>query len=221
MPEPVAPSHRRYCALIPARDAAGVIGALVRRVTSLGVDAVVVDDGSRDATAAAAAGQGALVISHLRREGRGAAWRTGFEYALRTRYDGVITLDPSEGYDAGEIPRFIEAGERQHAGLVLGDRRGGTGRREGLAASIISAVARQPVPDPLCGLRLIRRELLGTLPQRFRRSVHATDLVCAAALRRWKIVSVPVGPGTPRGPFGGLGETAAVLTGVVRCLVAG
>ena len=44
----------RYCAVIPAFQAAETIGELVRRVKVQGLEVVVVDDGSRDQTAAIA-----------------------------------------------------------------------------------------------------------------------------------------------------------------------
>ena len=189
----------RYCAVIPAFQAAETIGELVRRVKVQGLEVVVVDDGSRDQTAAIASAQGALVISHLRNEGKGRALRTGFEYALRSRYDGIITLDSDGQHDPQEIPHLIRAGEVQHAGMVLGNRmtNGSSMPRarwwtNSLMSEIISVLARQRIPDTQCGFRFIRRELLESIPLRARRFEIETELVLAAAVRRWKIVSVPI-----------------------------
>lgn len=189
----------RYCVVIPAFDAQRTIGDLVRHVTGQGLTAIVVDDGSRDQTAAAAAAQGALVISHLRNQGKGCALRTGFEYALRSRFDGIVTMDSDGQHDPAEIVKLIEAGERQHAGLVLGNRmtNGAAMPRvrrltNGLMSAIVSTLAHQPIPDSQCGFRFIRRELLEHVPLRARRFEIETELLVAAAARRWKIVSVPI-----------------------------
>lgn len=189
----------RYCVVIPAFEAAKTIGLLVQQIRRHGLPVVVVDDGSRDQTAAVASSQGALVISHLRNQGKGCALRTGFEYALRERYEGVITLDSDGQHDPAEIAQLIQAGERQHAGLVLGNRLADgaampASRRwvNRLMSAIISAVSRQRIPDSQCGFRVIRRELLADVPLRAKRFDIETELVCAAAARRWKIVSVPV-----------------------------
>ena len=189
----------RYCVVIPAFDAAGSIGELVRRVKLQGLEVVVIDDGSRDHTASIASAQGALVISHLCNQGKGQALRTGFEYVLRSRYDGVITLDSDGQHDPQDIPQLIRAGEVQHAGLVLGNRmtNGAAMPRlrrltNGLMSDIISSVARQRIPDTQCGFRFIRREVLESVPLRAMRFEIETELVLGAALRRWKIVSVPV-----------------------------
>ena len=155
----------RYCVVIPALNAAATIGALVAKVRGCGLNVVVVDDGSTDRTAAVAAAGGALVISHLRNRGKGHALRTGFEYAVRERYDGVVTLDSDGQHDPAEIPALIQAGEVQHAALVLGDRMANglsmpaaRRRTNQVMSRIISRLAGQPVPDSQCGFRLIRRE---------------------------------------------------------------
>lgn len=189
----------RYVALIPAFNAAETIGDVIRGIRQLGLPVVVVDDGSRDTTAAVAAEQGAVVISHLRNEGKGAALRTGFQYALRETYDGVITVDSDGQHDPAEIPRLIEAGERQHAGLVVGNRMGNGQAMPPLRrwtnrvmSRIVSMVSRQHIPDSQCGFRLIRKELLASVPLTATRYEIETELLLAAGRKRWKTVSVPV-----------------------------
>jgi len=199
MSEPRAITHGRYCVVIPAFQAARTIGELVHHIADQGLAAVVVDDGSRDRTAAIASEQGAVVISHLRNQGKGAALRTGFAYALRSQYEGVITMDSDGQHDPTEIPALIQAGEHQHAGLVLGNRmangaampqaRRWTNR---LMSGIVSFVARQRIPDSQCGFRFIRKEVLQQVPLRAKRFEIETELVIAAAVRRWKIISIPV-----------------------------
>lgn len=191
--------QNRYCAIIPAFNAAQTIGRLVQQVKAQGVAVVVVDDGSTDRTAALAAAAGALVISHLRNRGKGRALRTGFAHALRARYDGIVTLDSDGQHDPAEIPTLIQAGERQHAGLVLGDRMSNgrampwvRWRTNQLMSRIISRLARQPIPDSQCGFRFIRRELLERVPLRARRFDIESEVVLWAAAHRWKVVSVPV-----------------------------
>lgn len=189
----------RYCVLIPAVDAAETIGALVQRAKAQGLAVVVVDDGSRDRTAAIASAAGALVISHLRNEGKGRALRTGFEHVRRAGYDAVITMDGDGQHDPAELPQLIGAAEHQHAALVLGNRFAGGGamplaRRltNRAMSAIISAVIRQRIPDSQCGFRFIRKEVLETVPLRSRLYEIETELLVGAARRRWKIVSMSI-----------------------------
>ena len=189
----------RYCVILPAFNAAKTIGQIIDGVKTHGLSVIVVDDGSSDQTAAIAAQHGALVISHLRNRGKGGALRTGFEHALRAGYDGIITMDSDGQHDPNEIQRIIYAGERQHAGMVLGDRmsNGDSMPRERewtnkMMSRLISLVANQRIPDTQCGYRFIRKEVLEAIPLRTEHFEIETELVLEAALRRWKIVSVPV-----------------------------
>ena len=69
------PQHGDVAVIIPARDEADRIRATVTGAAALpGVDLVlVVDDGSRDGTAAAAEQAGATVLRHARSRGKAAA----------------------------------------------------------------------------------------------------------------------------------------------------
>src|SRR3974390_1647705 len=69
--------------VIPARDEAARIQATVTAAAAMAGVAVVivVDDGSRDATAAVAQRAGAVVTRHGRNRGKGAAMETGAEAA--------------------------------------------------------------------------------------------------------------------------------------------
>lgn len=75
----------RIAAVVPAKDEAQRIGATVRAIRELpGVDlVVVVDDGSRDATADLARAAGAEVVRHARNRGKAAALATGADYVAR------------------------------------------------------------------------------------------------------------------------------------------
>jgi len=193
-----APANGRYCVVIPAYNAADTIGGLVRGVKRQGLPVLVVNDGSDDQTAPIASQEGAVVLSHLRNQGKGRALRTGFEYALRAQYDGVITMDSDGQHDPAEIPALIQAGERQHAGIVVGNRMATTTmplfRRwvNHLMSWLVSAVARQPMPDSQSGFRLIHKEVLASIPLRANGFDIETELLLAAAKRRWKTIFVPV-----------------------------
>ena len=189
----------RYCVVIPAFNASATIRPLVHAIKGQGLDAMVIDDGSHDQTAALASSEGALVISHLRNVGKGRALRTGFEHALRAQYDGVITMDSDGQHDPSDIPQLIQEGERQHAGITLGNRLTSEGsmpvvRRftNRLMSLIVSTLARQRIPDSQCGFRFIRKEVLSDVPLRSRCFEIETELLCRAAVRRWKIISVPI-----------------------------
>lgn len=192
-------SGRGYVVAIPAFNCAGTIGGLARALRGQGYDVLVVDDGSRDGTARAAAAERATVISHLGNRGKGRALRTAFEHVARGAWQGVVTMDADGQHDPADVPRLIEAGEREHAAIVLGNRMTEAGQMpptrrwtNRLMSTLVSALVRQRIPDSQCGLRLIRREVLLALTLRASRYDLESELLLQAARGRWKIVSVPV-----------------------------
>ena len=110
--------------VIPAKNEAGRIGATVRAAAGLaGVDlVVVVDDGSSDATAAAARQAGARVVRHPRNRGKAAALETGAE---------AVALLESAG-PARAVPHYLlfldaDLGDTAaQAGPLAGPVRSGT-----------------------------------------------------------------------------------------------
>lgn len=97
------PGSRTVSVVIPARDAAAAIGTVVaavleQRRPDSRVEALVVDDGSADGTAAAALRSGASVISCERRDGG------GNPAAARNRGARAATGDPIVFLDADCVP---------------------------------------------------------------------------------------------------------------------
>src|ERR1700676_1749547 len=87
--------------VIAARNEADLIAATVAAATGLAGLVVVVDDGSRDATAALAQRAGAVVMRHPRNQGKGAAMETGAE--------AVRLVDPREHRDHPRHLLFLDA----------------------------------------------------------------------------------------------------------------
>ncbi|HEY3184537.1 MAG TPA: glycosyltransferase family 2 protein [Gaiellaceae bacterium] len=109
--------------LIPAFDEAATIGEVLDRIAALDFDtqAIVVDDGSTDGTAAIAEQRGAHVIRQPNR-GKGAAIRAAIPYV-----DGDIAViqDADMEYDPAEVPELIDPIVRGAADVVFGSRLSG------------------------------------------------------------------------------------------------
>lgn len=110
------------CILIPAYNAAQTLRAVVQECLLHRLTVLVVDDGSRDATAAALDGLAVTVLRHDRNQGKGAALRTGFAWALKQGYTGIITLDADGQHDPTAIPRMASAAAAGQFGILLGSR---------------------------------------------------------------------------------------------------
>ena len=164
MPE-TGPS--RILALIPAYNEAGRIGKVIEGARSF-LPVLVVDDGSTDETAAIAAGCGAVVLSQVPNQGKGAALKAGFRWAISKEYQAVLTLDADGQHDPSEIPKVLEAFNSSRADLIIGERdfnRIPPIRRlaNTLGRWSFSWAAGQRVPENQSGYRLVSRRLMEAL----------------------------------------------------------
>ncbi len=151
-------------ALIPAYNEAShvaqvVTGALVH------LPVLVVDDGSMDDTAAQAEAAGATVLPQMPNQGKGAALKAGFRWAIETGYEAVVTLDADGQHDPTELPQFLQAYQARCADLIIGTRDFSQMppiRRVAntLGRWLFSWALGQPVHDNQSGYRLISRQLL-------------------------------------------------------------
>ena len=196
----------RYCVVIAAYNAAATIGSLVRWTKQQGFTVLVVDDGSSDKTASIASQEGALVLSHLKNRGKGSALRTAFQYALRSNFDGVVTLDSDVQHDPADIVRLIQAGEHQHAAIVVGNRMEQDKEMPRLRywtnvvmSRVIGLLTHQSVPDSQCGLRMIRKQVLESIEFQSERFEIESEMILAASRQKWKVIFVPMKALYPEG----------------------
>jgi glycosyltransferase involved in cell wall biosynthesis len=108
--------------VIAAYNEGAIIGDVMRPLISSGYHVVVVDDGSRDDTAANAGEAGASVLRHAVNRGQGAALQSGLRFALRQGAGIVVTFDADGQHSADDVPRLIEPIANGSADIVLGSR---------------------------------------------------------------------------------------------------
>lgn len=108
--------------MIPAFNAEKSIIQVVEEVRRQGLDILVVNDGSSDATADCLDRLGVTAIRHCVNLGKGAALRTGFAWALKNRFDGVITIDSDGQHDPTAIPLLASTAEDQGFDLLIASR---------------------------------------------------------------------------------------------------
>lgn len=184
-------------ALIPAYDEAERIEATVaatRRVDS--VDRVIViDDGSRDATAERARLSGAEVLRLQVNRGKGGALTAGITHVARSA-DVVVFLDADLGVTAEQAGALVEPVADGRADMTVAifpppAGPGGFGLVKRLARSGIRALAGYDAEAPLSGQRALSRSALAAampLAGGFGAEVALTVRVCRAGLR---VLEVP------------------------------
>lgn len=156
--------QQRYVAIIPAYNEGKRIAPVVKQARDF-VPVLVVDDGSTDGTGTIARRAGAGVIRCKPNQGKGAALREGFKFALAVGFQGMITLDGDGQHDPNEIPGFIEKHKMTRADLLIGCRdfyQMPPLRRlsNTLAAVVFSWALGTDVPDNQSGYRLLSRRLV-------------------------------------------------------------
>lgn len=110
-----------FCIIIPAFNAALTLPGVVREIMEINAPVLVVDDGSTDGTAESVRSF-VEVMSHERNRGKGAALRTGFDWAVKNGFDGVITFDADGQHDPHAVPLLVETAQMRRIDVLIGSR---------------------------------------------------------------------------------------------------
>ncbi len=164
--------RRRIVAIVPAYNEAASLPHVVRdlRSSPLGMDIVVVDDGSKDDTSAVARQLGVAVVTLPFNLGIGGAHQTGFQYAVAWGYDIAVQFDGDGQHLAREIPALIAPIEKGGADVVVGSRfaikghgyRGARSRRAGgvMLSALIRLLSGHVYTDVTSGFRALNARAL-------------------------------------------------------------
>ena len=191
-----------FLVLVPAHNESTRIGAVITAaLRSLPV--LVVDDGSTDDTARVAEEAGATVIVQAPNQGKGAALRAGFRWAIEHEIEAVVTVDGDGQHDPAEIPGFLGAYARRTVGgdpteLIVGQRHFSSMppvRRMAnvLGTVVLSAALGRWIPDNQSGYRLIGRRLMNAmLDSREDGFALEVEMIAVCLRERWPIEWVPI-----------------------------
>jgi hypothetical protein len=177
---------------------ADVIGSIPSEASGMRTETIVVVDGARDRTAAAAAAAGALVCDVPVNRGQGAALRLGYWLARARGAQVIVTIDADGQYEASEIASLVQPILDGRADFVSGSRRLGNElttdmtRHAGVIVfgALISVLVRQRVTDPACGLRAMRSQVTADVVLE-QAQYQASELQISAALHGYRLAEVP------------------------------
>jgi glycosyltransferase involved in cell wall biosynthesis len=114
--------QERVWIVVPARNEQQYIEQVLEKVKKVTANIVVIDDGSKDGTRALARAHTPHVLSHKVNLGKGAALKTGCEYAFqKLQAKAVIFLDADDQHDPTLIPEFI-ANMNKGSDVIFGVR---------------------------------------------------------------------------------------------------
>jgi glycosyltransferase involved in cell wall biosynthesis len=189
--------------IMPAYNEATALPKVLPAVTraATGLELVVIDDGSRDDTAAVAAGLGARVIRHPHNLGYGASVQTGYKYALARGAAVLAQMDADGQHDPRQIPRLLDPILRGECDLVVGSRfLEPSGYEMDLARRIgrdlfraFSRRAGIAISDPTSGFQAMNRRVLALYAEDFFPSDYPdVDVLVTAHREGLRIREVPV-----------------------------
>ena len=190
--------------MIPAFNESRSIGEVVEAVRKElpGWDALVIDDGSRDETAAAAEAAGALVVRAPYNLGIGGAVQTGFIWAQEGGYDRMVQIDGDGQHEADEVASLESAMADSGVDMVCGSRfldeenhyPAPVSRRTGIHifAFLLSLFLRQRITDPTSGFRLYNRRAIELFASDYPHDYPEVEVVLMLHQHRLKMKEVPV-----------------------------
>ena len=200
----------KICILIPAYNAQGTLGSVLKKIEPLKSDIIVVDDGSSDETKRLALENGVQLLEHSLNLGKGAALRTGFQYILQRDCRVVITLDADGQHDPAEIPFLLKIFQSVKPDILIASRAMEFGKMtflrrfwNRLGVKAVSRLCHSDITDSQSGFRLIRTEVLKAVDLTTSRFETELELLIKACKKGFSVLCVPIS--TPR--IDGTGST--------------
>lgn len=160
---------------------------------------LVVDGDSKDRTKLVAVENGFKIIQQAGR-GKGAALRSGFNYALSQDYEALVMLDADATYDPDDIIKLVE--KLSEFDVVIGDRLRGQLNDESMGVvnffgnHALSWIARtlfsEDIGDLCTGYWAFTKNALSTLELNSMSFEIEAEMFCSSTKNGLKIGSVPI-----------------------------
>jgi len=187
-----------YLIVIPAYNEEKYIKTLLNNLSGITKNIVIIDDGSRDNTYEIVKEMNIPVI-HQSHQGKGAALKAGFKYALEKEYEWVITMDGDGQHGWQDIPYFVEAMSKGKSDIIIGSRmddiagmplvRKVTNK---FMSRLLSWLIGSSISDTQCGFRAITSGVLKNVTLETSHYDTESELIMKAGRAGYNISSIPV-----------------------------
>ncbi len=191
-------------AIIPAYNESGNIERVVQDILALPFPVVplVVNDGSRDDTAAVAIRAGAVVLDLPFNLGIGGAVQLGYRYAMEQGFDIAVQVDGDGQHDVTYLEALIKPLQNKNVDMAVGSRflvcdggfRSSFTRRIGISffRLLIRALTGFPTTDPTSGFRACGRRLIKVYASYYPGDFPEPEAIVVARRLGAIVVEVPV-----------------------------
>ena len=189
--------QRTLLIVIPAKDEAETIGAVIRALVEKGLHHVfVIDDLSSDGTGEIARAAGATVARPVLPLGAWGGMQLGIRYAVAHGHEAVITMDADGQHEVAEIPALLAAASQ--ADVVIGAHPERASALRQLAWRWFRMIAGFELRDLTSGFRYYNQDAINILAQDEATLIDYQDVGVLLLLRKagLRLVEVPVSMNT-------------------------
>ncbi len=187
---------------IPAYNEEKNIASIILKLKEITEDIIVCDDGSNDLTADIAIKMGAMLITHPKNLGYGAAIRSIFLKAKELNVDILVTFDADGQHRIEDINKVMEPLITEDADIVIGSRfLDDKGQKEvpryrKFGIKTITALAttslKENISDAQSGYRAYSKKVLQEIiPSEFGMGV-STEILIKSSKKKFRIKEVPI-----------------------------
>lgn len=186
-----------FWVIVPAYNEQNRVRSVISKIKKYTPNIVVVDDGSKDDTYNVSITAGvACALRHVLNLGKGAALKTGIEYALSQGAKKIVVIDADGQHDPKLIPKFIKY--LDEVDMVFGYRKFNS--RMPLVFKIGNAVINKSikacfgidVKDSQCGYRSFNSAIYGKIKWRSNDYSMETEMVANIGKNQIKFKEIPI-----------------------------
>lgn len=186
-------------ALIPAYNEEKTIKKVISEINQIGLNPIVIDDGSTDRTSEVAKKSKAIVIRHSENKGKGEAIKTGFEYILKDlpEVNNIVIVDADLQYSAKESIKLLKYLESGEGDFVMGYRNWKTVPFKNKLGNFVwrtcfNILFSTKLKDTNCGFMALSREAVSKMGRAYGGYIIENMMLVDALKNNLRIKQVPV-----------------------------
>lgn len=198
-----AVSHdKRILVIIPAYNEQHSLPTVISKIRQFsGIDIVVINDGSGDATSTVARTAGVNVIDLPFNLGIGGAVQTGYLFAYKTGYDVAVQVDADGQHNPDDLLNIIRPVLQGEADMVVGSRYLTTtgyktpwSRKMGMVvlSTVVSLINRQSLKDTTSGYRAVSRRVIEFFADNYPTDYPEVEALVVLKKNGFTIKEIPV-----------------------------
>ena len=185
---------------LPAYNEEKNIASVITKLKKITDSIIVCDDGSSDMTSEISKNLGAIVISHKKNMGYGAALRTIFQKSVELDSDILVTFDADGQHRIEDVNKILQPLENNEADVVIGSRfldnesKVPNYRKIGIKVitKVTNASLKKKLTDSQSGFRAYNKQALTQISPSEMGMGISTEILIKASSKGLRIAEIPI-----------------------------